>query len=216
MIEMDFSDVARGRREHDAYMTPKPLVGAIVSYLTDEIGQPTRVIEPSCGDGEFIAAMRTAWPHAAVYGVDVREECRAPVEALGAKFACRDFLAVPPEAIAECDLIVGNPPFSLFTNFVGYALDALRAGGRVAFLMRLGHLVGSQESQAWWTTPRGDGTSPMDNLVRIAPIHPRPSFTGGGTDSQEYALAIWMKGHRGDFEAIKWNKPKRTRKANGK
>lgn len=217
MIEMDFSDAPAkpARREHDAYMTPSPLAEAIVARLaaTKMMPTPHRIVEPACGDGDFVKAIRAAWPQAAVYAVDIRPDVRPRIEALGAKFIAKDFLDVPREALGECDLIVSNPPFFLFREFVGHALDGMRDGAWLALLIRLGHLVGSAEAQAWWTTPRVDGGAPIEHLARVLPIHPRPSFTGRGTDSQEYGLAIWIKGARiGDFSPIKWNKPKRKSK----
>jgi hypothetical protein len=94
MAIMDFGDVDRKkarkprepRREHDAYMTPMPLVEAIVATVKLYVPNPARIIEPSCGDGEFIAALRKAYPEAAVGGIDIRPEVGEKITALGAVF----------------------------------------------------------------------------------------------------------------------------------
>lgn len=214
-----------GRIEHDAYMTPPTLVEEIVAKLvkliasTNPAREAPRIIEPSCGDGEFIAALRTRFPNATVVGVDIREDRRTKIEAMSAKFVGMDFLTIPLDALAEADLFVTNPPFALFREFLGHMLRGAKVGTPIALLMRFGHLVGSKEAQAWWKEaidPTNSFSTPLRQLQILAPMFPRPSFTSGGTDQTEYALGVWIKGsdNRGIFDPIVWDKPvqKRGRK----
>jgi hypothetical protein len=195
------------RRDHDAYMTPPTLVDSIVKAF--EHLQPARVLEPSCGEGEFVLAMRRTWPNAQIVGVDIRPEVGPKIEASGAAFVASDFLLIPPSALAHADLIITNPPYSLIHDFIRHALNGMRNDARLVLLMRFGHLVGSLDAQAWWRTPLENGLTPARQIVRLMPVFPRPSFTGGGTDQTEYCVAVFLKGidNGGLFDPITWDKP---------
>ena len=217
-MDIDFGDVVgkrkprrprEPRREHDAYMTPMPLVEAIVARVATYAPNAMRIIEPSCGDGEFVGAIRKAWPDAHIAAIDIRPEVGEKIKALGAFFVAHDFLKLPLEGLSTADLILGNPPYSLHTEFITHALDGMSDGATLAFLLRFNMLVGSMATQEWWTTLRSNGLSPNRQIVDTLPIFPRPSFTGTGTDATEYMLAIFRKGfdNGGRFDPVKWAKP---------
>lgn len=84
-------------------------------------------------------------------------------------------------------LIVGNPPYRDAEEHIRHALDIMRPGDTLAFLLRLNLLGSKARMGLWWSTP----------LASVVPIVPRPSFTGGGSDATEYALFRWVKGHIG-------------------
>lgn len=207
------------RNAHDAYMTPEPLVASIVARVKHYAPNAERILEPSCGTGEFLAALHRAYPEAQVIGVDIRPEVAEALKARGfgaASFFPGDFLEVPWKVIEQADLILTNPPFNLYRQFVEHALNGMKSSATLVLLSRFGHLVGSRESQAWWLTTLHNGLSPNRQIVDTLPIFPRPSFTAnGGTDSQEYALVVFRKGfdNGGRFEPIVWDKPARERKA---
>lgn len=211
-ITMDFSDKPkRGRkterREHDAYMTPTSLVEAIVKRVKVYAPNARNILEPSCGYGEFVAALRKEYPESTIVAVDIRGALAKPEGA--SHFVAIDFLTIPPADLAEIDLFATNPPFTLYGEFVEHMLNGAKDGATIALLSRFGHLVGSLDAQTWWMTPLANGMTPNRQIVDTLPIHPRPSFTGGGTDSQEYAIIIFRKGfdNGGRFEPIKWDKP---------
>ena len=89
----------------------------------------------------------------------------------------------------------------------------MQHGAILAFLLRINMLVGAEETQAWWTTPLSNDLSPNRQIVSTFPIHPRPSFTGTGTDATEYMLCVFRKGHDnvGVFDPVKWDKPRTPR-----
>lgn len=200
------------RREFDAYMTPAPLVEAIITRVSNELtvgSPPSRILEPSCGDGEFVSVLRRTWPDATIAGVDIRAEVGAKITALGAHFVHSDFLTLPRESLATIDLIVSNPPYSLMREFITHALEGMQSGATLALLMRFGHLVGSFDMQSWWRMPLANGLMPIRQITATFPIFPRPSFTGSGTDATEYCLCMWRKDHDngGPYDAITWDKP---------
>jgi len=204
------------RHEHDAYMTPPALVEAIVNRVAQYVANPTYIVEPACGDGEFVAAVRKKWPNAGIAAIDIRPEVGPKITTIADRFIASDFLKTPPAVGA--DLIIGNPPYSLHTEFIGHALNGMRDGATLAFLLRFNMLVGSRDTQEWWTREMSlpGGLSPNRQIVNTLPIFPRPSFTGTGTDATEYMLAIFRKGfdNGGRFDPVKWDKPqvKRGRK----
>jgi hypothetical protein len=72
---------------------------------------------------------------------------------------------------------------------VTHALQLLRPGGQLLFLLRLAFL----ESQGRYQRLYSGGLKP----VRVWSLVERPSFTGNGkTDATTYALFLWQKGWR--------------------
>jgi len=88
-----------------------------------------------------------------------------------------DYLDTPFENI---DLIFTNPPFSIADKFIEKALSESPS---VVMLLRLNYL-GSQKRFEFWKK------YPVTGLIVLSK---RPSFTGTGTDSTEYAWFIWDK-----------------------
>lgn len=76
----------------------------------------------------------------------------------------------------EC--VVTNPPFSLAKEFCDHAIKHSK---ETFMLLRL-NFLGSVQRRIWWKT---------NEPAAIFVITPRPSFTGGGTDSCEYGWFYW-------------------------
>lgn len=79
------------------------------------------------------------------------------------------------------DLIVTNPPFSVALEFLEKSLEEART---VAYLLRL-NFLGSQKRKKFWQE---------NPPTHIFVLSKRPSFTGKGTDSTEYAWFVWDRG----------------------
>lgn len=79
------------------------------------------------------------------------------------------------------DIIIGNPPFSMWQRFVTRSLLLLAPDGYLAQLLNM-HAYGSEERREWWRERK-------PRAQRI--LSPRPSFTGGPTDATEYAWIVW-------------------------
>jgi len=88
-----------------------------------------------------------------------------------------DYLTYVTEKV---DLILTNPPFSLAQEFI---LKARKDADTVVMLLRI-NFLGSQKRNAFWHE------NPVTGLIVLSK---RPSFTGKGTDSIEYAWFIWDK-----------------------
>lgn len=160
------------RHANDLYVTPKWAVDAILPHM----GAPTRVLDPACGDGELLRAAADFW-HGRVqmYGIDI-EDRGWPLTDV------RD--ALKPEPWPVVDMILANPPYSLAFEFVCRALQEARRrnrqNGTCAVLLRLAWLAGQKRAEF-------HRQHPSDVYV----LSKRPSFTGAGTDSADYAWFVW-------------------------
>lgn len=92
------------------------------------------------------------------------------------------------------DVIITNPPFSLFKEFIITALTRdLKPQGTVAMLLRMSALGSRDRAHFWREYP------PTHQIV----LTPRPSFVGG-SDNSEYAWFVWDYGNRMNCP-IFWN-----------
>jgi len=165
----------------DAYMTPPKLAHAICQAMPYTGFK--HILEPSCGVGNFLPAIRAKWPGASLTAVELDAE-RAQVS--GAY--CADALKLP--SAAHFDLIIGNPPFSLASEFVEWSHGQLVDGGIVAFLLKLSFLSGKDRVENLYS---------KFPLCSLFPIVGRPPFRTEtkATDSHEYGVFVWQKNYVG-------------------
>ncbi len=211
---MSRARAAADRIPQDGYQTPAPLARAICQRLFQSFAPPGLIVEPSAGTGAFVAAAKATWPDAVLLAVEVEARYRKALERAGAAggnvtigdwvtVASRLFAHLQPAALPP-RLVVGNPPYRQAQAHIEAALEWLRPGDLLAFLLRL-NFLGSRHRISFWKRP---------GLLWVATITPRPSFTGGGTDGTEYALFVWRKGYRGEprlAPTLTWE-PERKRK----
>jgi SAM-dependent methyltransferase len=111
----------RQRKSTGAYYTPPALVDLLLAHaLPARTDRPLRILDPSCGAGDFLAAARARRPDAELFGVDIDP---AALAGCGATLASprpsgfvlhhSDALLSPPPFLRPqgFDLILGNPPF---------------------------------------------------------------------------------------------------------
>jgi hypothetical protein len=195
------SSAPKGRRRaSDRYLTPDPLARFLVG-LTPELAKADRVLEPSCGDGAFLDAIRGAGLlDLELVGVDLELGPRARRGGEAGDWIAKvaDGLERPegPDIAGDgYDVVIGNPPYSLAEAFVRRSLARVRLGGVVAFLLRLSFLESRARVPLW--------TASCDPLDRVHVLAERPSFTEDGrTDSAAYAWFVWRRGRR--LNADRW------------
>lgn len=188
------------------YYTDHRVASAVVNALPLEAGM--RVLEPSAGGGAFLEAIydRCAKEAKFVYLHACDVDPTAP-SMIGDGHLYRrhvgDFLAPLPEGWDDFDMVIGNPPYSVTPDgakrSVEVATDhvdrALQISKRhVVFVLRLGFLGWTRKRALWWQK------HPPRAIMTLAP---RPSFTGSGTDSAEYA-AFWWDKRWGGSTTHKW------------
>lgn len=113
------------------YPTPQSVVDRVIAELYQLQGR--RVLEPSCGCGRFMDALRKAG--ATVVGIEVdagrANQCRAK----GHNVLVKNFLETVPTG--DFDHVVMNPPFygKHYAKHVKHALRFLKPGGRLTAIL---------------------------------------------------------------------------------
>lgn len=165
------------RSPGDFYVTP----AYCVHYLLDNVPlQAGRWLEPGAGTGAIISASRgdpkTAdvhWTAVEKYVSRIGRLCNICSDrdmVIDADFLKFDFGA------RRYHLAVGNPPFSLATQFID---RSLHLAPRAVFLLRL-NFLGSKKRREFFERV---------GIPDVYVIVPRPSFRHSGSDATEYA---WM------------------------
>jgi hypothetical protein len=160
------SSTNRGATRHpsDFYPTPPSAIASIMAEI--DWAAINTVLEPACGDGRIIDNVIRCKRSVSVEWAEINTRNKVS----------RDYLKT--EYDRGYDLVITNPPFSLAMPFIE---KALRDGDNVAMLLRLGFL-GSQKRKEFWK---------WHPVHRLFVLSKRPSFTGGGTDSSDYAWFCW-------------------------
>ena len=111
----------------------------------------------------------------------------------------------------SADVVISNPPFNLAEEFIVKAIDELKHGGMLVFLLRVNYLGSQKRYDSLWQQEK---YKPKQIITLVQ----RPSFTGdGATDSTEYAFFVWADTSRmKDQSPIQWlswfeRKPKISR-----
>ena len=99
------------RKEAGAYYTPDPVVSSLVAWVVRNIED--RLLDPSCGDGRFIASHRNS--------VGIEQDAEATRIAMGrAPWALiheGDFFSWASETTERFECAAGNPPFIRYQRF---------------------------------------------------------------------------------------------------
>lgn len=176
----------RGGTRHpsDFYATPSWCVDRLLEKLTLPGGA---WLEPGAGEGNIIKAVQRSdirWT-----ALELQPVCRPALERLTPRpeIIITDKFISPglpeeekPLNGRRFDVAFGNPPFSLAQEFVE---ESLRYADAVVMLLRL-NFLGSAGRCCFMQTHAPD----------VYVIPDRPSFSGRGTDSIEYAWFVWQQG----------------------
>ena len=118
---MNFMENESAQKLRGGYYTPADLAGFIARWVGEK--NPKDILEPSCGDGVFFAALSscpgTTESNIMAFELDSEEaqsaSRRAKELGLSAKIRASDFLAWSLYQLAPIgdrfDAVVGNPPF---------------------------------------------------------------------------------------------------------
>lgn len=132
--------------------------------------EPLRVLEPSCGDGRILDALR-ARGHSAL-GIEYHGGRAAEARAKGHSVVTSNFLECPPRP--EFDRVVMNPPFygRHYVKHVRHALKFLKPGGTlVSILPATAHYDHKELQGEWRDLPVGSfsaaGTNVPTGMLRM-------------------------------------------------
>lgn len=94
------------------YFTPPSCVRTNLDLLRPHITAQTKILEPSCGSGEYITALHAEFPHSPITGIENNETIYQSVSRLSndkVRIVNADYLT--HESAEKYDLIIGNPPY---------------------------------------------------------------------------------------------------------
>jgi hypothetical protein len=140
-------------------------------------------LEPTAGDGSLIRAINNVRQDITWDTVELREACRDKLEEIPIinSITISDFLNIDPSYFStHFSAIITNPPYSLAMPVIQHSLKF--DTDFIIMLLRLNFLA---------TNVRAEFMRATTPDVYVLPN--RPSFTGGGTDSTEYAWFVWDK-----------------------
>lgn len=167
------------RNKNDFYPTPEKLAPALMSLINFKDGDV--LLEPAKGQ-KGNQPFYDAFPAS-------HERLWAEIDQ-GVDYFKNEFSA---------DVVISNPPFNLAEEFIVKAIDELKLGGMLIFLLRVNYLGSQKRYESLW---QQDKYKPKQIITLVQ----RPSFTGNGaTDSTEYALFVWGNTSRmKDQSPIQW------------
>lgn len=147
------------RKLTGSYYTPDPVALTLLGWGI--WSSEDRLLDPSCGDGRFIAGHRNA--------VGVEQDAQAVTSALTraplAKIETGDFFAWAGETSERFDCVAGNPPFIRYQTFKGAQRE--RAS---ALCARLGvHFTGLASSWAPFLVAAASLLDPGGRMAFVVP-----------------------------------------------
>lgn len=171
------------RSEADFYPTPAWCVRRLIEAAALPGGH---WLEPAAGRGDIIRAVDEVRSDVTWTAVELRAECRGVLTAAtgsASRVHIRDFTKLSRSEVGSLDVVITNPPYSIAMEMLEHALTLSAA--RVVMLLRLNFLASGARAPF---------------MRRHAPdvyvLPNRPSFSGRGTDSIEYAWFVWHPGRR--------------------
>lgn len=163
-------------KKNDFYPTPLPVVKSFLSAINLKPTDTFR--EPCMGNG--VIYDNVSLPDNQKDWCEIQHDTP------------RDYLN---QSLPLVDVVITNPPFSLFEAFLLKSIAELKPGGTICYLLR-NNTMGSKKRKVFWSVI----SAPTHQIT----IVPRPSFTGGGSDSAEYAWFCWDFGNRIPADKIDW------------
>lgn len=153
------------------YWSPPDVVAAAIDYAGIYSRVPAlRVLEPSCGDGRILDALRAKGCQA--FGIEYHAGRAEQARAKGHRVLTANFLECP--TTPEFDVVVMNPPFygRHYVKHVRHALKFLKPGGiLVAILPATAHYDHQELEGDWRDLPVGSfaeaGTNVPTGILRV-------------------------------------------------
>jgi Domain of unknown function (DUF4942)/Methionine biosynthesis protein MetW len=151
------------------YPTPQAVIDKVLGNMAV---RGLRVLEPSCGDGRFMVALKKAGAH--VLGCEVDPSRANMARDAGLSVHTGNFLEMNPLGAFSCfDLVVMNPPFygKHYAKHVRHALLFVKPGGTVTAILpataRYDHGLLDGLSPQWIDLPIGAFSESGTNICTV-------------------------------------------------
>lgn len=164
----------------------------IARRMARAVPRHARVLEPSCGGGNLIAALlENGHPRDLIVACEIDQEwAQYTRNRCGVRVVCGDFLATDREAFGHVDYVVGNFPFEQ-NRHLHFTVHSLRLAPVVLGVFPAAfEFSGERDRDLWSTRARvthrarlpervdygGDQSPSFDSVVLriIRRMHPRP------------------------------------------
>jgi type I restriction-modification system DNA methylase subunit len=145
------------KKDNGIYFTPPSCVYNNLQLLHPYMSSVSSVLEPSCGSGEYISALRSVNPSLNITGIEYNKTIYDGVvghfSGENISIICADYLQYKPST--KYDLIIGNPPYyvmkkdavskeyykyfdgrpNIFILFIVKSLQLLNENGILSFIL---------------------------------------------------------------------------------
>lgn len=160
------------------YWSPSAVIAAALEFAglynlkewRNNPPEPSRILEPSCGDGRIMDAIRARGHRA--FGIEYHAGRAAEARAKGHTVLTANFLECPPKG--EFDMVIMNPPFygRHYVKHVRHALKFLKPGGQlVSILPATAHYDHGELQGEWRDLPVGSfaeaGTNVPTGMLKM-------------------------------------------------
>jgi hypothetical protein len=166
------------RNESDFYRTPLIALEPLKEIIGNK--RYSCILEPCAGDGAIVKYLRWLYGvSSSIVACEINEDHRNSLFEAGANIVrIGDFLNFD---FSISDLIITNPPYGIAQEIVEHCFKVAMVDAEIIMLLRLGFLGSKKRSEFWKNHP----------VTQIYPLSKRPSFTGNGNDSADYAWYVW-------------------------
>ena len=149
-----------GKQLPGFFPTPRPVIDRMLELA--EIAAEQRVLEPSCGKGDILDALREECPNIELHAIERSRSLADVLAAKGHEVELGDFL----EHRASYDRIVMNPPFEAGQDMlhIQHAYALLAPGGRLVSVVSEGPFFRSDRSSVafrQWLVEVGGATEQL-------------------------------------------------------
>lgn len=193
--------VVGSRPDDDYYATPAWLARALVDRALRRTRDVSSVLDAGAGLGvlaeaaEEALADRRADLQISAVELDERR-CRAMRARHRWDVVCGDIFAFAGAVQARWDLVVTNPPFRRWQEWISACKRLLVPSRGILAAIGFVNVLGGQSRSAWWRS---------DPPTQVHIVSRRPSYTGGATDPRDTVLVIWERGW--ERLALDWVEP---------
>ena len=171
------------------WFTPRELAQKLVEWAlgTEICVQPTRVLEPSAGNGAIVRPLVAAGAEVCAIEIDERycSDLRRELGSWNPLFCPSNFLEWGATIAYGYDLCVMNPPYENGMD-VAFILHALKFAPRVVGIFRSQLLHGVSRKRELWAHVRP---------TRIAFLSKRPDFGGEYGAKTDFIVCELMQRH---------------------
>ena len=183
------------RVEKDVYLTPAKEAEQAYEFLLQAVPAlnnpnlfPFHILDVGSGGGIWGKVARSLWHQATITGTEIRD---IPKPCGYDHWEVGDFLKYDT-CHTRYDLVVGNPPYYADSDCVKHAMQLLKPGGHLLFLLKLTFITGQKRLETIYQQYGLQAFGVYTHRIRWY------SLNGdlGGSPPRDHGLFLWQKGSK--------------------